>query len=121
MPFDFAARKAKREAEQKQKAQQGIAEREERNVVARELCQDLTKFIEQEGIAHTPVKVESNIVAIDKAGDRLSITVLGKVTYGIQEKAKDGPISTPANRNESRQNLNQTEMMDFVIEWLAGR
>jgi hypothetical protein len=121
MPFDFAGRKAKREAEQKQKEQQGIAERNERNAVARDLCQDLVKFIDQERISqNVPVSVQGNIVTIDKAGDRLNVTVLGKITYGIREIAKDSQTSTSDLRNESRQKLNQNEMMDFVIEWLEG-
>ena len=122
MPFDFAGRKAKREAEQKQKAQQGIAEQDERNAVARDLCQDLVKFIDQERISqNVPVDVQGNIVTIDRAGDRLNVTVLGKITYGIREITKDSPISTSDLRNESRQKLNQNEMIDFVIEWLERK
>jgi hypothetical protein len=122
MPFDFAGRKAKREAEQNQKAQQGIAEQEERNAVARDLCQDLVRFIDQERTSQNiPVDVQGNIVTIDRAGDCLNVTVLGKITYGIREITKDSPISTSDLRNESSQKLNQNEMIDFVIEWLERK
>lgn len=88
-----------------------------KNASARDLCHELNKYIENKSLRHVRVTVESNVVTINKGADRLAITVLGKDKYGSKEVAGRGGLRLHNNIN--RQNLNETDMMDVVLDWLV--
>ena len=119
MPFDFTGREAQRETDRKKKEQQELVYRDERSATARELCQDISKYIEQKGLKYLST-VEGNVATISKGTDRLIITVLGRTTFSSREEISSGKIrDARVSGRINSDHLNQNEMVDVVIDWLA--
>jgi hypothetical protein len=122
MAFDFSDRAAKLQAERERQARQEVAERDQKNASARELCHGLNQYIENKSLRHVRVTVESNVVTINKGAARLAITVVGKDKYGSKEVAGSGGFRDERlHNNINRQDLNKTDMMDVVLDWLAEK
>jgi hypothetical protein len=115
---NFEKRDIERQRE-RAKTQKEDKEQENRCAeAARELSADLQRYLSTKHFTDVQVSVQGSTVTITRAKKTLTVSVRDPGEYDIRHSGGSGEFIDNLKKNIGTRNIDETEMMDSVIEWL---
>jgi hypothetical protein len=116
---DFKTREAERLKEERAEGQRRIAEQRDKDELARELADEITKYIGEKQITGVDSRISQNNVSLTRLGETLTITVEEAGVYTTKRGVKSSMLAT-LQANLRRRRFNEDEIIDAVIDWLVA-